>query len=92
MSIIEPGDIDKAKAVFRDKPKGDDGKISGSTSYLQRKMQWGYNHAAAVIEHLVTEAWLTEPDHVGRRTVVGMDEDGRVKPLGHDDAEFGMKP
>lgn len=68
---IEPSDMEKAKQVYRDKPKDAQGRMTGSTSYLQRKMQWGYNHAAAVIEQLEADGWLTAPDHSGVRLVIG---------------------
>lgn len=64
-------EIEAAKQVFRDGPKHEDGRSKASTSYLQRKMQWTYNRAAAVIEALVAEGWVTEPDSAGRRFVLG---------------------
>lgn len=64
-------DLESAKRIYREGPKHTDGRTLGSTSYLQRKLQWTYNHAAAVVEALVAEGWLTEPDFRGRRFVLG---------------------
>ena len=45
-----------------------DGKAS--TSYLQRKLQIGYNSAAKLIERMEQEGLISEADHVGRRQVL----------------------
>ncbi len=44
-----------------------DGKAS--TSYLQRKLQIGYNTAARLIERMESEGLISAADHVGRRQV-----------------------
>ncbi|MCY4413651.1 MAG: DNA translocase FtsK [Alphaproteobacteria bacterium] len=41
-----------------------------STSFLQRKLQIGYNKAASIIEKLEENGIITEADHVGRRRVL----------------------
>lgn len=61
----------QAKQIFLDQPPNAEGRRGGSVSYLQRRAQWGYNHAAAVVEELEAQGWLSEPDHAGRRTVLG---------------------
>jgi len=38
-----------------------------STSYIQRKMGIGYNHAAAIMETLENEGAVTKPDNNGKR-------------------------
>lgn len=43
------------------------GKLSGCTSYTQRMMQIGYNHAARILDYLVACGFITEPDNVGIR-------------------------
>jgi S-DNA-T family DNA segregation ATPase FtsK/SpoIIIE len=45
-----------------------DGKAS--TSYLQRKLQIGYNSAAKLIERMEAEGLISTADHVGRRQVL----------------------
>lgn len=71
MGILDKTEIEQAKQVYRGKPKEDGDLFGGSTSYLQRKMQWGYNHAAAVVEALVDEGWLSDCDTRGRRKILG---------------------
>ena len=41
-----------------------------STSYIQRKMGIGYNHAAAIMETLENEGAVTAPDRNGKRTTL----------------------
>ena len=45
-----------------------DGKAS--TSYLQRKLQIGYNSAAKLIERMEQDGLISSADHVGRRQVL----------------------
>ena len=45
-----------------------DGKAS--TSYLQRKLNIGYNTAAKLIERMEADRLITQADHVGRRQVL----------------------
>ena len=45
-----------------------DGKAS--TSYLQRKLQIGYNSAAKLIERMEADGLISSADHVGRRQVL----------------------
>jgi S-DNA-T family DNA segregation ATPase FtsK/SpoIIIE len=45
-----------------------DGKAS--TSYLQRKLQIGYNSAAKLIERMEADGIISSADHVGRRQVL----------------------
>ena len=41
-----------------------------STSYIQRKLQIGYNRAARLIEQMEEEGMISGPNHVGRREVL----------------------
>lgn len=41
-----------------------------STSYLQRKLQIGYNKAASLIEQLERDGVISAPDATGKRTVL----------------------
>lgn len=43
------------------------GKLTGCTSYVQRKMQIGYNRAAAIMEELEKRKFISEPDKNGER-------------------------
>ena len=45
-----------------------DGKAS--TSYLQRKLQIGYNSAAKLVERMEQEGVVSSANHVGRRQVL----------------------
>lgn len=43
------------------------GKLIGCTSYIQRKMQIGYNHAARLLDELERRHFITAPDNNGER-------------------------
>ena len=45
-----------------------DGKAS--TSYIQRKLQIGYNRAARLIEQMEEEGVVSAPNHVGKREIL----------------------
>ena len=40
-----------------------------SPSYLQRKMQIGYNHAVRIVEYFEAEGLVSPPNSAGLRTV-----------------------
>lgn len=44
------------------------GQLSGCTSYIQRKMQIGYNHAARILDYLVAVRFITEANNSGVRS------------------------
>ena len=49
-----------------------------STSYIQRRLQIGYNKAASLIERMETEGVISSPNHSGKREVLvdnGVDHD-----------------
>ena len=49
-----------------------------STSYIQRRLQIGYNKAASLIERMETEGVISSPNHGGRREILvdnGVDHD-----------------
>jgi S-DNA-T family DNA segregation ATPase FtsK/SpoIIIE len=49
-----------------------------STSYIQRRLQIGYNRAASLIERMEKEGVVGAPNHAGKREIlVGGDEDDR---------------
>ena len=48
-----------------------DGKAS--TSYVQRRLQLGYNHAASLIERMEREGVVGPPNHAGKREVVQLE-------------------
>ena len=41
-----------------------------STSYLQRKLQIGYNRAARIIDMMEAEGIVSKPNHVGKREIL----------------------
>jgi S-DNA-T family DNA segregation ATPase FtsK/SpoIIIE len=49
-----------------------------STSYIQRRLQIGYNRAASLIERMEKEGIVGQPNHAGKREIlVGEEEDER---------------
>lgn len=56
-----PEVLEQARAIVREKP---------STSYLQRRMQIGYNYAAEIMEHFEREGMISEPNNSGVRTLL----------------------
>jgi S-DNA-T family DNA segregation ATPase FtsK/SpoIIIE len=69
------GDLyDQAVAVvLRDK--------KASTSYIQRRLQIGYNRAASLMERMEKEGIVGSPNHAGKREIL-------VESRGGDDAPF----
>lgn len=63
--LCEP-EIVAAKKHLRNRLSSN-GRLSGCTSYIQRKMQVGYAHAARLLDYLVAERFITEPDGAGVR-------------------------
>ena len=43
---------------------------NASTSYLQRRMQIGYNYAARMIDRMQQEGIVSEANHIGKREVL----------------------
>ena len=41
-----------------------------STSYIQRRLQIGYNKAASLIERMEKEGLITAPNHAGKRDII----------------------
>ena len=64
------GDWDKAldlyqqavQIVLRDK--------KASTSYIQRRLQIGYNRAARLIERMEEDGMISKPNHQGKREIL----------------------
>jgi S-DNA-T family DNA segregation ATPase FtsK/SpoIIIE len=48
-----------------------------STSYIQRRLQIGYNRAARIIEKMEEEGVISGPNHAGKREVLVSDHSGR---------------
>ena len=59
----EEGLYEKAVEIIRRDRKA-------STSYLQRRLQIGYNRAATLIEQMEDQGLVSEPNHKGRREVL----------------------
>jgi len=68
----EGGDdlYDKAVAVV-----ARDRKVS--TSYIQRRLQIGYNRAARLIERMEEDGMISKPNHQGKREVLLPEHEGR---------------
>ena len=45
-----------------------------STSYIQRRLQIGYNRAASLVERMENEGVVSAPNHAGKREVLMTDE------------------
>jgi S-DNA-T family DNA segregation ATPase FtsK/SpoIIIE len=43
-----------------------------SASYVQRRLQLGFNHAASLIERMQAEGVVGPPNHAGKREVLGV--------------------
>ena len=54
-----------AEAFLRDRLK--DGPMTGCTSFVQRKLQCGYNRAATILELLEQGGVITDADATGAR-------------------------
>jgi S-DNA-T family DNA segregation ATPase FtsK/SpoIIIE len=49
-----------------------------STSYIQRRLQIGYNRAASIMERMEQEGVVGQPNHAGKREIlIGGEEDER---------------
>ena len=48
-----------------------------STSYIQRRLQIGYNRAARIIEKMEEEGVISAPNHAGKREILVSDHSGR---------------
>lgn len=51
-----------------------DENMTGCTSYIQRKLQCGYNRAATLLDMMVEQGWITEPDSRGARRLTRSSE------------------
>ena len=41
-----------------------------STSYIQRRLQIGYNRAASIMERMEQEGVVGQPNHAGKREIL----------------------
>ncbi len=46
-----------------------------STSYIQRRLQIGYNRAASLVERMEQEGMVGPANHVGKRSIIGLERD-----------------
>lgn len=67
---VNPKMVERAKAILLDQEPREDGTRRASTSYVQRMLDLGYNHAARIIEHLEQDGFVSAPNHAGARTVL----------------------
>src|SRR5467141_1385137 len=56
------------QVVLRDK--------KASTSYIQRRLQIGYNRAASIMERMEHEGVVGQPNHAGKREILMEEEEG----------------
>ncbi|HZQ14474.1 MAG TPA: DNA translocase FtsK 4TM domain-containing protein [Pseudolabrys sp.] len=69
MGLAEGGDLyQQAVAVVKRDRKA-------STSYIQRRLQIGYNRAATIMERMEQEGIVGQPNHAGKREIL-IPEDG----------------
>jgi S-DNA-T family DNA segregation ATPase FtsK/SpoIIIE len=47
-----------------------------STSYIQRRLQIGYNRAASLMERMELEGIVGQPNHAGKREILVEEEEG----------------
>jgi len=72
MGAPEAGDLysQAVQIVLRDR--------KASTSYIQRRLQIGYNRAASLMERMEQEGVVGQPNHAGKREIlIGGDNDER---------------
>jgi DNA segregation ATPase FtsK/SpoIIIE-like protein len=60
--------FDQAVAIIMDERKV-------STSFVQRKLQIGYNRAARLVEQMEEEGIISAPNHVGKREILARQRD-----------------
>ena len=48
-----------------------------STSYIQRRLQIGYNRAASLMERMEKEGVVGQPNHAGKREILVEAEEER---------------
>ncbi len=71
MGASEGGDLyqQAVQIVIRDR--------KASTSYIQRRLQIGYNRAASIMERMEDEGIVGQPNHAGKREIlVGGENEG----------------
>ena len=70
MGLAEGGDLyQQAVAVVKRDRKA-------STSYIQRRLQIGYNRAATLMERMEQEGIVGQPNHAGKREILIPEEPG----------------
>jgi S-DNA-T family DNA segregation ATPase FtsK/SpoIIIE len=64
MGAAEGGDLyqQAVQIVVRDR--------KATTSYIQRRLQIGYNRAATLIERMEKEGVVGQPNHAGKREIL----------------------
>jgi DNA segregation ATPase FtsK/SpoIIIE, S-DNA-T family len=64
MGASEGGDLyaQAVQVVTRDR--------KASTSYIQRRLQIGYNRAASLMERMEKEGIVGQPNHAGKREIL----------------------
>ncbi len=63
---LSTAEIEAAKDALRERLRLNT-KLTGCTSYVQRKLGIGYNQGARLLEYLEAGQFITAPDAVGER-------------------------
>lgn len=79
MSEIDQDELENAfeQIVQKQRIQKEDGYteagVLGCTSFIQRRLQIGYNHAARLLEEMERRFWITEPNSSGARQIIRQD-------------------
>ncbi len=58
-----------------------------STSYIQRRLQIGYNRAASLVERMEQDGMVGPANHVGKRSIIGLERDAAPAAMEMDGEE-----
>ncbi|MNL69621.1 DNA translocase FtsK [compost metagenome] len=56
-----------------------------STSYIQRRLQIGYNRAASLVERMEREGLVGSANHVGKRAILSAGREVAEMPTGDEE-------
>jgi S-DNA-T family DNA segregation ATPase FtsK/SpoIIIE len=76
LDVYEGGEGDDGDELYREAVEIVSREGKASTSFVQRRLQIGYNRAARLIERMEAEGLVSKADRVGRREIRGGGESG----------------